>query len=116
LSVETNKAKTHRLLGIPVPWVYTIAYVVGAVVQVAVPITIDSAPLLAATQVISILLLAVGVILAVWAQSIFRKERTTTDPSQTSSRLVTWDRINLVATQCTLDCSSSLLAYQAFLC
>jgi protein-S-isoprenylcysteine O-methyltransferase Ste14 len=85
-----DKTRIHRLLGIPVPCVYVIAYLVGAMVQLAVPLTISSDLLLTTTQVISILLLAIGVILAVWAQWIFRKEHTTTDPSQTCSKFITW--------------------------
>jgi len=36
------------------------------------------------------LLLLIGAAIAVWAQWIFRKEITTTDPTQTSAKLVTW--------------------------
>lgn len=80
----------NRLLRIPVPWVYAIAYLVGAGIQFAVPVTIASASLRAITQAVSILLIALGVLFAAWAQRIFRKENTTTDPTQSSSKLVTW--------------------------
>jgi len=93
---ENTKTKEHEkssrsgLLHIPVPWVYLIPYLVGIAIQFAFPISISSSILLAATRIIGALLLAVGVILAAWAQWIFRKERTTTDPTQVSSKLITW--------------------------
>jgi len=90
VEVTTGQTKDRRTLGIPVPWVYAIAYLVGVAIQFAFPVTIASILLLTITRSISILLLALGVILAVWAQRIFRKEHTTTDPTQTSSKLVTW--------------------------
>jgi len=86
---KDGQGKTSRPLGIPVPWVYAIAYLVGAAIQFAVPVTIASIFLLT-IQAVSVLLLALGIALAAWAQWIFRKEHTTTDPTQTSSRLVTW--------------------------
>lgn len=85
-----KREKTHRTLGIPVPWVYAIAFIVGVIIQLGVPVTIRSTFLLAITETVSILLLALGAVLAAWAQRIFRKEHTTTDPTQTSSKLVTW--------------------------
>lgn len=93
--MNTNDSKhedsrQNRLLHIPVPWVYAIAYLVGVGIQLAIPVSITSVFLLTITQAISILLIALGLLFAVWAQVLFRKEHTTTDPTQSSSRLVTW--------------------------
>ena len=75
---------------LPVPWVYVIAYLFGFGIQLLFPVAITPVFWLTFTQAISIALLAVGVIFAVWAQWIFRKEHTTTDPNQTSAQLITW--------------------------
>jgi len=87
---NNNSGKIHPLMRIPVPWVFLIPYLVGVGIQFIVPLTISSVVLLTITQVLSILLLVVGVTLAAWAQWLFRKEHTTTDPNQTSTRLITW--------------------------
>jgi len=52
-------------------------------------VSITSVLYLAITYLLGTLLLSVGVALAVWSQWIFHKERTTTDPTQTSAKLVT---------------------------
>jgi protein-S-isoprenylcysteine O-methyltransferase Ste14 len=88
--MSKNTSNIHPLLHIPVPWVFVIAYLIGVGIQLLIPVTISSVVLLQITQTLSILLLTVGAVFAAWAQWIFRKEHTTTDPNQTSSRLVTW--------------------------
>ena len=85
-----NETGQGHLLHIPVPWVYTIAYLVGIAIQLVYPVSITSAVFLVITYSLSTLFLVVGVVLAVWAQWIFHKERTTTDPTRTSAKLVTW--------------------------
>ena len=82
-------AKGHQL-HIPVPWVYVIAYMVGIAIQVVYPISISSTLILALTRILGAVLLVVGVAIVVWAQLIFHKENTTTDPTQTSLKLITW--------------------------
>ena len=84
-----DSGKSH-LLHIPVPWVYVIAYLVGIVIQLVYPILISSTLILAITRVLGAVLLVVGVVIIVWAQLIFHKEHTTTDPTQTSLKLITW--------------------------
>jgi protein-S-isoprenylcysteine O-methyltransferase Ste14 len=88
--MEGDANKTHSPMRIPVPWVFVIAYMVGIGVQFAVPVSIGSAVWLALTQVLGVVMLAVGAILAVWAQWIFRKVHTTTVPYETTTKLVDW--------------------------
>jgi len=83
-------SKTNPLMHIPVPWVFVIAYLVGIGIQLEFPVSIGSANWLTVTQVLGILLLAVGAALAVWAQWIFRREHTTTVPTKTTTSLVVW--------------------------
>jgi protein-S-isoprenylcysteine O-methyltransferase Ste14 len=54
------------------------------------PISISSSLIRAFTRVLGAALLVVGVAIIVWAQLIFHKEHTTTDPAQTSLKLITW--------------------------
>ena len=84
-----DNSKSH-LLHIPIPWVYVIAYLVGIVIQFVYPISISSTLILAITRILGAVLLAVGVAIVVWAQLIFHREHTTTDPTQTSLKLITW--------------------------
>ena len=84
-----NRNKSH-LLHIPVPWIYVIAYLVGIGIQLVFPISISSSLTLIIARVLGTILLVFGVAIVVWAQLIFHKEQTTTDPTQTSLKLVTW--------------------------
>lgn len=75
---------------IPVPWVFTIAYLVGYGAQFLVPVSIGESVWLTFTEVLGISLLVVGAVLAFWAQWIFHKVHTTTVPYGTSTKLVDW--------------------------
>jgi len=75
---------------LPVPWIFTIGYLIGIVLSLFVPVSISSGLWLAAIQILGVLGLALGAILAFWAQSIFRKLHTTTVPTETTTSLVTW--------------------------
>ncbi len=88
-AINENNGKNH-LLRIPVPWVYVIAYLAGIAIQFVFPLPKSSFLFLIITLVFGSLLLLIGAAIAVWAQWIFRKENTTTDPTQTSAKLVTW--------------------------
>lgn len=77
------------LLHIPVPWVFVIAYLIGVVMQAFVPIAL-SASARDASSLAGWVTMALGVGLAVWCLTIFRKQRTTTVPGRTSATLVTW--------------------------
>ena len=77
------------LLHIPVPWVFVIAYLIGVVVQAFVPIPL-SASARDTSNLAGWVILALGVGLAAWCLTIFRRQRTTTVPGRTSATLVTW--------------------------
>lgn len=83
---KANTSNVH----IPVPWVYTIGYLVGIGIQFFVPVSVNSAGLIAAVRVLGILVVAAGVALMVWPQMIFRKHQTTTVPIETTTTFVTW--------------------------
>ena len=87
---QGNRSGKSHLLHIPVPWVYVIAYSVGIGMQLVFPISISSSLILTIARVLGAVLLVFGVAIVVWAQLIFHKEHTTTDPTQTSLKLVTW--------------------------
>ncbi len=75
---------------IPVPSLYLMAFLFGVGIQFALPVSISSIFWLRTTQAISIILLAVGAILAAWALLIFQEAHTTTNRNETSLRLITW--------------------------
>lgn len=87
--IGNDNGKSH-LLHIPVPWVYVIAYLFGIVIQLGYPISISSPLIQVITRILGAALLVVGVAIVIWAQLIFHREHTTTDPSQTSLKLITW--------------------------
>ena len=78
------------MMNIPVPWVFVIGYLIGIGIGFLFPVAIGSTLWQAVTQVLGIVSLTVGIILAVWAQWIFRRQHTTTDPTKTTTSFVTW--------------------------
>ena len=75
------------LMRIPVPWVFQLVFLIGAGVQFLLPAALRPN----ATNEVrigGIIVLAAGVLLAAWSLLIFRKERTTTVPGETSKALV----------------------------
>jgi len=86
LKSATNKSSFR----IPVPWVYTIGYLVGIGTQFLVPVSINSAYLFTIVRIFGILLAAAGAVLMSWPQMIFRKHQTTTVPTETTTTFVTW--------------------------
>lgn len=88
--MENDPGNNETLKHIPIPWMFLIAYLIGFGVQLFIPISISSTILFDVTQVIGVLFILGGLLLAVWAQYIFRRIRTTTVPGKTSSTLVTW--------------------------
>jgi protein-S-isoprenylcysteine O-methyltransferase Ste14 len=82
----------NRLSGvrIPIPWEYTIGYLLGVGAQFIVPFGASSVTLIALFRVLGILLVALGTVLMVWPQSIFRKYHTTTIPYETTTTFVSW--------------------------
>ncbi|HYB75493.1 MAG TPA: isoprenylcysteine carboxylmethyltransferase family protein [Nitrososphaerales archaeon] len=89
-AVGTKSDRLPALMSIPVPWVFVIGYLVGIGVGFLFPVTIGSGFWLAVTQVLGIASLTVGIVLAVWAQWIFHRQHTTTDPTKTTTSFVTW--------------------------
>jgi protein-S-isoprenylcysteine O-methyltransferase Ste14 len=77
------------LLRIPVPWVFVLTYIIGAVLEHALPLRSGNArpPGL---SVAGGVLFAIGATIAGWGLLTFRQARTTTVPGQASSQLVTW--------------------------
>jgi len=82
--------RIHPLMRIPVPWVFVLAYLAGAVVQHFLPVTWPSATLVRISHVAGAALMAVGVALAAWSLGLFRAARTTTVPFESPAQLVTW--------------------------
>ena len=80
----------HPLMRVPVPWVFVLAYLAGVGLQVLLPTGAPRPAVALAVRVAGIVLLVAGAALATWCLSIFRRQRTTTVPFGTSSRLVTW--------------------------
>jgi protein-S-isoprenylcysteine O-methyltransferase Ste14 len=77
------------LLHVPVPWVFVLAYLAGAGVELIWPSRLHrmTSP---GVWVVGVVLFVVGAIMAGWCLMIFRKERTTTVPGRVSAKLVTW--------------------------
>jgi len=81
--------KKPLLMHIPVPWVFVLAYLLGVALQAFVPVSLAQ-PIQHTARIAGFVLLSAGVILAIWALTVFRRQGTTTIPGQTSARLVTW--------------------------
>ena len=82
-------ASFRLLMRVPVPWVFVLAYLVGAAIEFALPPAISPGVLRGAGAAGG-LLFGVGAVIAGWSLLIFRRARTTTVPGESSSRLVTW--------------------------
>jgi protein-S-isoprenylcysteine O-methyltransferase Ste14 len=76
------------LMHVPVPWVFVLTYLAGLVVE-RTGVSFKGSNLLHGTVVVGGALFGVGVVIAGWAQWLFRKARTTTVPGQRSASLVT---------------------------
>ena len=77
------------LLRIPVPWVFVLTYIIGAMLERALPLRAANAGL-PGISLAGGVLFAIGAIIAGWGLLTFRRARTTTVPGQASSQLVTW--------------------------
>jgi protein-S-isoprenylcysteine O-methyltransferase Ste14 len=87
--MKTEAGDVHPVMRIPVPWVFILAYLVGVVVQLYVPIPISSARVGMSARVAGIALAAIGVLVAFSALGIFKRRHTTTIPFETPTALVT---------------------------
>jgi protein-S-isoprenylcysteine O-methyltransferase Ste14 len=77
------------LLRIPVPWVFVLTYLIGVVLEYALPLRASNARL-PGISVAGGVLFAIGATIAGWGLLTFRRARTTTVPGQASSQLVNW--------------------------
>jgi len=77
------------LLRVPVPWVFVLAYLLGAALESMhrPAISPDTARI---TTIAGLILFVAGAVLAGWGLAIFRSVRTTTVPGEASKKLVTW--------------------------
>ena len=83
-------AGMHPLLRIPVPWVFILAYLIGAGLQYLIPLPIHSPAILFISRITGIVLMVVGILIAASCLRIFSRANTTTVPFETASKLVTW--------------------------
>ena len=79
-----SRSPFRWLMRVPVPWVFVLAYLVGAAVESFWPADLRVG--LAA----GIVVFSLGAAVAAWGLATFHKARTTTVPGRASARLVTW--------------------------
>jgi protein-S-isoprenylcysteine O-methyltransferase Ste14 len=78
----------RRLLRLPVPWVFVLAYLIGAGAErVWATHLFEHVPYLATAGGV---VLGIGAAIAGWGLVTFWKAKTTTVPGETSSQMVTW--------------------------
>lgn len=77
------------LLRIPVPWVFVLTYIIGAILERALPLHTGNRTL-PGVRVAGGVIFGIGASIAAWGLLTFRRARTTTVPGQASSRFVTW--------------------------
>ena len=76
-------------MNIPVPWVFILAYLIGFVVQLYIPVRIRSAATGTVIREVGFTLVGIVIVIAFPALGMFRKRKTTTIPFETPSALVT---------------------------
>jgi protein-S-isoprenylcysteine O-methyltransferase Ste14 len=86
---ESSRNPIRLLMHVPVPWVFVLAYLAGAGLELAYPSHAGTEPL-RGVRITGIVLLVIGAVIAAWSLLIFYRLRTTTVPGRTSSKLVTW--------------------------
>lgn len=85
---QRNVGGPFRLLmRIPVPWVFILAYLIGACMSKLLPFSVGSSVFF---NICGAALFLSGAALAGWGLYVFHKAHTTTVPGKTSTRLVTW--------------------------
>jgi protein-S-isoprenylcysteine O-methyltransferase Ste14 len=85
---QKNGARINPVMRIPVPWVFILAYLVGFVVQLYLPIPVQAAKVVRISLIIGLVLVAIGVAFAFSALGIFKKRSTTTIPFERPTSLV----------------------------
>jgi protein-S-isoprenylcysteine O-methyltransferase Ste14 len=86
---EKNGTRINPVMRIPVPWVFILAYLIGFVVQLYLPIPIRSPEIVRIALIAGVILVVIGLAVAFSALGIFRKRSTTTIPFETPTSLVT---------------------------
>jgi protein-S-isoprenylcysteine O-methyltransferase Ste14 len=87
---KQNGARINPVMRrLPVPWAFIVAYLVGFVVQLYLPIPIRSPEIVRLSLVAGLILVAIGVAVAFSALGIFKKRGTTTIPFKTPTSFVT---------------------------
>ncbi|MBO0800138.1 MAG: isoprenylcysteine carboxylmethyltransferase family protein [Blastocatellia bacterium] len=77
----------RAIMRIPVPWVFILAYLIGAGLSRLFPFTIANTRLF---NIVGGLLFLLGAVIAGWGLYVFHKARTTTIPGKSSTLVVTW--------------------------
>ena len=78
------------LMRVPVPWVFILAYLIGAGLVYVWPVRLGSDVSEGVTRSVGMALFIAGAVIAGWGLMTFHRARTTTVPGKASSRLVTW--------------------------
>ena len=86
---QQNGARINPVMRIPVPWVFILAYLIGFVVQLYLPIPIRSPGIVRISLIVGLTLVVIGIAFAFSALGIFGKRSTTTIPFETPTSLVT---------------------------
>ncbi len=81
--------RTHPLFHVPVPWVFVLGYLLGALLERIAPIGSGwTRPV--RTDVVGAVLFIAGVVVAGWGWFTFHRAGTTRVPGEVSSTMVTW--------------------------
>ena len=81
--------RTHPLFHVPVPWVFVLGYLLGALMERIAPIGSEwTRPV--RTDVVGAVLFIAGVVVAGWGWVTFHRAGTTRVPGKVSSTMVTW--------------------------
>ena len=79
----------YPVMNIPVPWVFILAYLIGFVAQLYLPVRIHSGVSATVIREVGLILVGIGIVIAFSALGMFKKRKTTTIPFETPSTLVT---------------------------
>ena len=76
-------------MNIPVPWVFILAYLIGFVAQLYLPVTLRPGVSATVIREVGLTLAGIGIVIAFSALGMFKTRKTTTIPFETPSALVT---------------------------
>jgi len=89
-TVDRFARDTRRpFLHMPVPWVFVLAYLLGAGLQLLVPLNLGSPALSLLVRLGGVVVFAAGATLAGWGLLVFHRAETTTTPGEAPATLVT---------------------------